>query len=64
MDFRLGSAPIEPVVHVSSPLDVPVGAEGTGFFLTELVVEVELNASKGETKSNIDLRDGEGGSGW
>jgi hypothetical protein len=53
-DLRLGSDD-----HESSLLlDAPVVCGG-GFFLIEDVLVV-ANASKGETKSNIDLR-GEGG---
>lgn len=58
-DLRFGSlrAAREPGVHASSlVLDVPAG--GTGFFLT--VFELEARTSKGEMKSNMDLR-GDGG---
>lgn len=60
MDFLFGSAAAD--VHESSvSLDSAMDREtGSAFFLPVEVV-VDERASKGETKSKIDLRPGEGG---
>lgn len=55
-DCRFGSDMVDQP-ESSFPLEMLAGWGGTGFFLT---ADVDDKASKGDTKSNMDLR-GEGG---